>query len=130
METHFLSDDFYRLLEERCTQQDLYEFKAIIGQISMRASALCRGERDQRDAQIFVRDTALDLYALCSQVFQNHEEKSNVFSFLCDQLGIRMEIRLSPEKYEKLPDQGAPVAKTVNFTMQRIQEIMGRKKSS
>lgn len=130
METHFLSDDFYRLLEERCTQQQLYEFKGIIEQISMRASTLFRGEGDQRDMLINVRDTALELYALCSQVFQNYEEKSNVFTFLCNQLGVQVEIRLTPEKYEGIPDRGAPVAKTVNFTIQRIQEIIGRKKSS
>jgi len=130
MEKPFLADDFYRLLEERCTSQQLFEFKGIIEQLSMRASALFRGGQDQRDSQIYVRDTALELYELCNQVFQNFEEKCNVFSFLCNQMGVHVEIRLSPEKYEGLPNQGSPVAKTVNFTVQRIQQIIGRQKSS
>ncbi len=129
METNFLSDDFYRLLGERCTSQQLYEFKVIIEQLSIRADTLFRGEQDQRHSLVYVRDTVLELYALCSQVFQNIEEKSNVFSFLCNQLGVHVEIRLSPERYESLPNQGSPVAKTVNFTVQRIQQIIGRKQS-
>lgn len=129
----FTPEDFYRLLEKQCNAEQLTALKGIIVALGTRASALTEGRgfgSDEKERKEFVLSTVLNFYTLMREVIPRIDEAEKAFYFVCDQLGIQLDLTLRGEKFDPIPPSGAtPAGKIVNATVLKIEEIIGRKKS-